>query len=370
MEIFRPYGFDKTLFITTLILIAIGLIMVFSSSAILSIEKHENTFYYFLSQSIVAAAGLLLIFLMLPIRKPFYKKFYFVYGLLFLSLALLVLCLLMPALAKTNRWIQFLGLRFQPSELAKLSLIFFFAYYFDRKKDRMNEFQTLVFPLIILFLFIILIIKEPDYGTALLIFLICLTMLFIGGVKLKYFLYLGIPALGLFAFYLFQASYRLDRILAFLSPAKDPQGTGFQIIQSKLAVGSGGLFGVSIGGSTQKMFFLPCSHTDYIYAIIGEELGLLGTLAILFLFLVFLWRGMMISRRAPDLFSQILAAGITLAIFSQAMLNISIVLGLGPPTGIPLPLISYGRSSLLCTLFGIGILLNISQRKQNFLGKA
>ncbi len=370
MEIFRPYGFDKTLFITTLILIAIGLIMVFSSSSILSIEKHENTFYYFLNQSIVAVGGLLLIFLMLPIRKAFYKNFYFVYGLLSLSLALLVLCLLMPALAKTNRWIQFLGLRFQPSELAKLSLILFFAYYFDRKKDRMNEFQTLVFPLIILFLFIILIIKEPDYGTALLIFLICLTMLFIGGVKLKYFLYLGIPALGFFVFFLFQASYRLDRILAFISPAKDPQGTGFQIIQSKLAVGSGGLFGVNIGGSTQKMFFLPCSHTDYIFAIIGEELGFLGTLAILFLFLVFLWRGMLISRRAPDLFSQILAAGITLAIFSQAMLNISIVLGLGPPTGIPLPLISYGRSSLLCTLFGIGILLNISQRKQIIPGKA
>lgn len=370
MEIFRPYGFDKTLFITTLILIAIGLIMVFSSSSILSIEKHENTFYYFLNQSIVAGGGLLLIFLMLPIRKPFYKNFYFVYGLLFLSFALLVLCLLMPALAKTNRWIQFLWLRFQPSELAKLSLILFFAYYFDRKKDRMNEFQTFIFPLIILFLFVILIIKEPDYGTALLIFLICLTMLFIGGVKLKYFLYTGIPALGLFVFYLFQASYRLDRIIAFLSPTKDPQGAGFQIIQSKLAVGSGGFFGVSIGGSTQKMFFLPCSHTDYIFAIIGEELGLLGTLAILFLFLVFLWRGILISRRAPDLFSQILAAGITLAIFSQAMLNISIVLGLGPPTGIPLPLISYGRSSLLCTLFGIGILLNISQRKQNFPGKA
>jgi cell division protein FtsW len=219
--------------------------------------------------------------------------------------------------------------------------------------------------LIILILFILLIIKEPDYGTALLIFLICLIMLFIGGVNLKYFMFLGIPSLGLFAFYLFQASYRLDRILAFLSPTKDPQGTGFQIIQSKLAVGAGGLFGVSFGGSTQKLFFLPCSHTDYIYAIVGEELGLIGTVTILFLFLVVLWRGLVISKRAPNFFSQILAAGLTLAIFAQALLNISIVLGLGPPTGIPLPLISYGRSSLLCTLFGIGILLNISQRKKN-----
>jgi cell division protein FtsW len=365
MEIFRPYGFDKTLFFTVLILMALGLIMVYSSSAILSNENYQNSFHFFINQSIIAGIGLILIFLMLPIRKPFYQSTYIVYGLLLLSLLLLVLCLLMPAMAKTNRWIQFFGLRFQPSELAKLSLILFFAYYLDRKKESMNEFQTLLFPLITLFLFILFIIREPDYGTALLIFLICAIMLFIAGVKLKYFLFLGSLSLGVFVFYLFQASYRMERILAFLSPTKDPQGTGFQIIQSKLAIGAGGLFGVSFGGSTQKLFFLPCSHTDYIYAIVGEELGLLGTLAILFLFLVFLWRGLVISKRAPNFFSQILAAGLTLAIFSQALLNISIVLGLGPPTGIPLPFISYGRSSLLCTLIGVGILLNISQRKKN-----
>ncbi len=369
MEIFRPYGFDKTLFFTVLILMALGLIMVYSSSAILSNENYQNSFHFFINQSIIAGIGLILIFLMLPIRKPFYQNAYIVYGLLLLSLLLLVLCLLMPALAKTNRWVQFFGLRFQPSELAKLSLILFFAYYFDRKKESMNDFRTLLFPLITLFLFILLIIREPDYGTALLIFLICAIMLFIGGVKLKYFLFLGSLSLGVFAFYLFQASYRMERILAFLAPTKDPQGTGFQIIQSKLAIGAGGLFGVSFGGSTQKLFFLPCSHTDYIYAIVGEELGLLGTLAILFLFLVFLWRGLVISKRAPNFFSQILAAGLTLAIFSQALLNISIVLGLGPPTGIPLPFISYGRSSLICTLFGVGILLNISQRKKNIQKK-
>jgi cell division protein FtsW len=369
MDIFRPYGFDKTLFFTVLILMALGLIMVYSSSAILSNENYQNSFHFFINQGIVAGIGLILIFLMLPIRKPFYQNAYIVYGLLLLSLLLLVLCLLMPALAKTNRWVQFFGLRFQPSELAKLSLILFFAYYLDRKKESMNDFQTLLFPLITLFLFILLIIREPDYGTALLIFLICAIMLFIAGVKLKYFLFLGSLSLGDFAFYLFQASYRMERILAFLSPTKDPQGTGFQIIQSKLAVGAGGLFGVSFGGSTQKLFFLPCSHTDYIYAIVGEELGLLGTLAILLLFLVFLWRGLVISKRAPNFFSQILAAGLTLAIFSQALLNISIVLGLGPPTGIPLPFISYGRSSLICTLFGVGILLNISQRKKNIPGK-
>lgn len=369
MEIFRPYGFDKILFFVILILLAVGLIMVYSSSAILSSDYYQNSFHFFINQSIVAGLGLVLIFLMLPIKRPFYQNTYFVYGLLLLSLLLLVLCLLMPAVARTNRWIQFFGLRFQPSELAKLSLILFFAHYFDRKKEKINEFQTLLFPLIILFLFILLIIKEPDYGTALLIFLICAIMLFIGGLNLKYFALLGITSVGVFVFYLFQASYRMDRILAFLSPTKDPQGAGFQIIQSKLAVGAGGLFGVSFGGSTQKLFFLPCSHTDYIYAIVGEELGFIGSAAILFLFLVFLWRGLVISKRATNFFSQILGAGLTLAVFSQALLNISIVLGLGPPTGIPLPFISYGRSSLIVTLFGVGILLNISQRKKNLPGK-
>ena len=363
MEIFRPYGFDKPLFFTTLIMIAMGLIMVYSSSAILASEKHENSFHFFINQSIAAGIGIILIFLMMPIRKPFFQNFYFVHGLLIFSFALLVLCLLMPALANTNRWIQFFGLRFQPSELAKISLILFFASYFNRKKEKLNEFQTLIFPLTVLFLFILLIIKEPDYGTALLIFIICSIMLFIGGVKFKHLSYLGTLFLGLFAFYLFQASYRIDRVFTFLSPAKDPQGAGFQSIQSKLAVGSGGFFGVSIGESTQKLFFLPCAHTDYIYAILGEEIGFIGAIFTLLLFFVFFWRGLVISQRAPNFFSQIVAAGLTMAIFSQALLNISIVLGLGPPTGIPLPLISFGRSSLICTLFSIGILLNISQRR-------
>lgn len=363
MEIFRPYGFDKPLFFTTLIMIAMGLIMVYSSSAILASEKYENSFHFFINQSIAAGIGIILIFLMMPIKKPFFQNFYFVHGLLIFSFALLVLCLLMPALANTNRWIQFFGLRFQPSELAKISLILFFASYFNRKKEKLNEFQTLIFPLTVLFLFILLIIKEPDYGTALLIFIICSIMLFIGGVKFKHLCYLGTLFLGLFAFYLFQASYRIDRVFTFLSPAKDPQGAGFQSIQSKLAVGSGGLFGVSIGESTQKLFFLPCAHTDYIFAILGEEIGFIGAIFTLLLFFVFFWRGLVISQRAPNFFSQIVAAGLTMSIFAQALLNISIVLGLGPPTGIPLPLISFGRSSLICTLFSIGILLNISQRR-------
>jgi len=363
MEIFKPYGFDKIFFFTTLILIAVGLLMVFSSSGILASEKYHQSFYFFIHQLIGVACGLFMILIIVSIRKSFYQNPLFIYGLLLITFLLLAFCLFMPAIGNTNRWIQLSGLRFQPSELAKLSLIFFFSFYLDRKQDKLTNFRTLIFPLSVLFVFLLLIIKEPDYGTAFLILIICSIILFISRVKLKHFLILGAISSALFTFYLFQADYRMARILAFLSPAKDPQGSGFQIIQSKLAVGSGGLLGVSLGESTQKLYFLPCAHTDYIYAIVGEEFGLFGALAILFLFLILFWRGLIISFNAPTLFSQLTAAGLTLAIFFQAMLNISVVLGLSPPTGVPLPLISFGRSSMICTLSSLGILLHISQRK-------
>lgn len=363
MEIFKPYSFDKGLFFTTLILMGIGLIMVFSSSGILASENHRHSAHFFINQLAVAVIGIVIVVFVLSIRKPFYQNSIFIYGLLLVSLALLVLCLFMPSIGNIQRWIHFFGLRFQPSELAKLSLVLFFASYLESKKERLNELKTLLFPLFILVVFILLIKQEPDLGTAVLICFMCALMLFIGGTQLKHLMLIGIASLGLFTFYLFKLSYTLDRVIAFIAPTNDPLGKGFQIIQSKLAVGSGGLLGASIGESTQKLFFLPCAHTDFIYAIAGEELGLIGTLSILLLFLIFLWRGLVISRKAPDLFSQIAAAGLTFGIFSQALLNISVALGLSPPTGLPLPLISYGRSSLLCTLLSIGILLHISQRK-------
>jgi len=368
-ELFKPFRFDKPLFAVLLLLIVIGLIMVFSSSAVLAAENQQSSFYYILHQSIGAGLGLVILLVILTIRKPFYQDPIFVYGLLFLSVVLLMLCLVMPTIENTNRWISFSGLRFQPSELSKLSFILFFALYFSRKQDRIEEWTVLLFPLSILGISLLLILKEPDFGTALLIFLICVVMLYIGGIRLSNLLVLGAGSASVFTLYLFQASYRIDRILAFLSPEKDPKGIGFQAIQSKVAVGSGGLFGVSLGESTQKLFFLPCAHTDYIYAIIGEELGLIGTLTLLFLYAVLLWRGLLISRRAPNLFCQMTAAGLTLALFFQALINISVVLGLGPATGLPLPLISYGRSSLLTTIIGIGILLHISQRKSVYKKK-
>ncbi len=363
MEIFKPYSFDKGLFLTTLALITLGLVMVYSSTGVLAGEKLNQTFYFLIQQAIGAGIGLVFILVMISVKTPFYQNKYFIFGLLTLTFVLLVLCFGMPAVAKTNRWVTLLGFRFQPSELAKISLILFLALYLDMKRDRLDELPVLLVPLGVLFLFVLLILKEPDFGTAVLTFGICSILFYIGGVKLRYFAGLGLASLPLFVFYLFQARYRVDRFLAFLYPDKDPLSLNFQVAQSKIAIGSGGLLGVSLGESAQKLYFLPCAHTDFIFAIIGEELGLVGTLTTVILFVIFLWRGLSIAFKAPNLFSQLAAAGLTFMIVIQALLNITVVLGLGPAKGVPLPLLSYGRSSLITNLFAIGLLLHISQRK-------
>jgi len=363
MEIFKPRGFDKALFVITVFLLAVGFIMVYSSSAVLATEKYHQSLHFFIQQIVGATVGIALLAFLLSVRKPFYQNAYLVYGLLALSVFLLAACFVMPSVARVNRWVSLFGIRFQPSELAKISLVLYLAFFLEQKKHRLHEWRVMVPPIAIMGLVTLLILKEPDYGTALLIFAICGLMLYLGGVKLRYLATLGAAAAIVFAVYLFSASYRVERIATFMSPDKDIQGKGFQPYQSKLAVGSGGLLGVSLGESKQALYFLPYAHTDFIYAILGEEFGLLGTLTILGLFLAFLWRGLVIGSRAPTPAAQLLAVGLTLVICVQALLNITVVLGMGPAKGVPLPLISFGRSSMVCTLAAIGIILNISQRK-------
>lgn len=370
MEVFRPYSCDKGLFFTTLLLITLGLVMVFSASGVAATEKFHQPFYYLLHQLIGAAAGMGLIAVLLSMRKPIYQQSVFVFGLLTLSAGLLLLCFLMPTVANTNRWVVLSGFRFQPSELAKISLVLFLAWYIDRRKERIQEWSSLLIPLGIILFFVLLILKEPDFGTALLIFAVCAVLLFLGGVRPKYFAYLGLASVPFFAYFVFASPYRLERLLGFLSPGKNLHSINFQVLQSKLALGAGGLLGVSLGEGTQKMFFLPCPHTDFIFAVIGEELGLLGTVATVLLFALFVWRGIVIAMKAPNHFSQLAAAGLTILIAAQALLNITVVLGLGPAKGVPLPLLSFGRSSLMTTLFAVGILLHISQRKEINRGNA
>jgi cell division protein FtsW len=363
MEIFRPRGFDKVLFVITLSLLVIGFLMVYSSSANLATEKYHQSFHFLIQQFVGAAAGLILSVFIVSARKPFYQNAALVYGLLVFSVLLLAACFVMPSVARVNRWVSLFGVRFQPSELVKVSLILYLAHYLEQKRLRLHEWRVLVQPLGTIGLVTILILKEPDYGTALLVFAICGLMLFIGGVRLRHLAALGLVAGAVFTVYLFSANYRVERITSFISPEKDLLGKGFQPYQSKLAVGSGGLLGVSLGESKQKLYFLPYAHTDFIFAILGEEFGLWGTLTILGLFLGFLWRGLVIASRAPTPAAQLLAVGLTLVVCVQALLNITVVLGMGPAKGVPLPLISFGRSSLVCTLAAVAVILNISQRK-------
>ena len=362
-EAFRRGRFDKALFLSVFVLIASGILMVYSASSYNAGDKYGSSFHFVVQQTIGLAVGLALLVFFLRVPRPLYQTPQVVFGLMAITVVLLLACFAMPTFANTNRLIQLGAFRFQPSELAKVSLVLFLAYLIDKRPDRLKGFRSLALPVGCILAVVLLIIKEPDYGTAVLVFLIGLTILVLGGMRSKLLLVLCLIGLIIFTVYLLSAPYRWERFLTFLFPDRDPQGAGFQIRQSKLAVGRGGLFGVSLGESTQKLYFLPCAHTDFIYSIIGEEFGLLGTLGLLAAFILILWRGMTIARRATDTFSRLAAAGLTLMITGQALINITVVLGLGPVKGIPLPLVSYGRSSIICTLLAVGILLHISQRK-------
>ncbi len=368
MSVRRRLGFDVPLLAVTVALVVLGVFFVFSSSGFMARQKYDGSFHFMVQQVLGAVAGLVLVAVLLSVKKSFFLRPGFVYGLLGLTLVLLVLCLAMPSVARTNRWIVLPGLRFQPSELAKISLILFLATYAEAKKDTLNELRTLAVPAAVLVAAVVLVLLEPDFGTAVLLAALAAMVLVIGGVKVRYLAAAALLASALFGFYLVQADYRVKRIQGFFAAEKDVLGSGYQVEQSKLAFGSGGLVGSGLGQSTQKLNFLPFAHTDFIFAILGEETGLLGTLLTLALYLFFLWRGVKIALEAPSPAYKMIAAGITLAIVAQALMNMSIVLGLGPAKGTPLPLLSYGRSSLICTLAAVGLLLHISQKRGDTWG--
>jgi cell division protein FtsW len=285
-----------------------------------------------------------------------------VYGFAALTTALLVLVLFLRPVNDVHRWIRVGGLSFQPAELAKLAVVVFLAYHLERRVERVNEFLPSLFPaLLLLGWFSFLVFIQPDLGSAAALTLTGCVMLFLAGMRLRYFATLGLLALPLLYQAIMAAAYRRDRIEAFLNPWSDARGAGYQIIQSLIAVGTGGVTGLGLMEGRQKLFYLPYPYSDFIYAVIGEELGLIGAAAVVVAFVLFLWRGLRAAWKAPDDFGRFLAAGLTLAVVLQAFINISVVLGLVPTKGIPLPFISAGGSSLVFTLFGVGLVLNVSQ---------
>ena len=354
---------DRVLFLVTLTLVVFGVAMVFSSSAVTAKEKFGDPNYFSLKQTLAALLGLAVMFVIMKVDYHLYRKPAVVFSVLAVVVALLVLVFFMAATANTHRWIQLPGFSVQPSEMAKLGLIFFLAYFLEKRKGYVNHIGFTLVPIaVIVGLLAGLIVLQPDLGTAISLLVIAGVLLFVAGLDLRWIAVSAFFAVPAFYFFVYRVSWRRARILAFIDPWQDPLGSGFQIIQSWISVGAGGIPGLGYMEGKQKLFYLPEAHTDFIFAVVGEELGLIGTCMILLLFGFFLWRGLRTSLRAPDLFGFYLALGITIMISVQAFINMSVVLGLVPTKGIPLPFMSYGGSSFVVMLASVGILLNVSQQ--------
>lgn len=353
---------DRILFLVTLLLVGFGIAMVFSSSAIVAKEKFGDPNYFSFKQLIFAALGLAIMFVVMKVDYHRYRNPAVVFSALALAVALLVVVFFLPATANTHRWIQLAGFSIQPSELSKLALICFLAYFLEIRKGRVNELAFTLIPIAVIVAVLAGLVAIEDLGTAVSLFMISGVLLFVAGLDLRWIAAAIIFVLPTFYLLVFRVDYRRARILAFLNPWAQPQGRGFQIIQSWLSVASGGIAGLGYMEGRQKLFYLPEAHTDFIFAVVGEELGMIGTCALLVLFTVFFWRGLRTSMRAPDPFGFYLALGITTMVCVQAFINMSMVIGLLPTKGIPLPFLSYGGSSFVVMLAAVGILLNVSQQ--------
>lgn len=358
--------FDVYLLFVTLLLVFIGMIMVFSSSAVFA-KAHFNDSYYFLKKEILyVCLGLVLLFVA---KRISYRNFWqWTYPFLLITFILMVTALVMGTfneMAGVKRWIRVGSMTFQPSELAKLSVVIFVAYALAKKREKVREFTKGYLPILALSgLYILMTLAQKDLGSALTLGFIVGAMLFISGTKMAYLAGTAITSLPVLYYLIFSIDFRRRRILAFLDPWQYQLDYGFQIIQSFVAFKSGGLTGTGLGQGKQKLFYLPEAHTDFIFSVIGEELGLIGVLSVVGLFIIFIFRGFLITLRTKDLFGLYLAFGITSLIGAEAFINIGVVMGLLPTKGLALPFISYGGSSLVVSMLAVGILLNISMNTE------
>jgi cell division protein FtsW len=355
---------DIWLFGATVVLLSAGVVMVYSASAIVAAERFHDPYFFLKKQLFWAVLGSTALWAAL--RLDYRRLERLVLPALVLAAALLVLVLIPPigqAINGTRRWIRLGPVSFQPGELAKLALVLYLATFLARKSDTRESFwRGLVPPLGVAGIMAGLVLLQPDLGNCVTLLALTLALLFVAGCPLRHLALVTLPALPLMALAIYAAPYRLRRITAFLDPWSDPRGSGFQIIQSWLALGGGGLFGRGIGGSQQKLFYLPEPHTDFIFAVIGEELGFVGAVALVGVFVLFVWRGLRVGLRAPEPFGAYLALGITVLIATQTLVNLGVVTGLLPTKGLPLPFVSFGGSALVVTMLATGVLLNISQQ--------
>jgi len=361
----RKLKSDRVLFTSTVLLVCIGVVMVYSASAVLSQDQAGRPDVFLVKQALWAVLGLAALAVAMRVDYRTYRSDAFIWAGLGGVFLLLVLVLLLGVPVNgARRWFNVGGLGIQPSEFAKLGAVFFTALVLDRRMHRIDEVSYSLLPIaLVVGAMFALIAVQPDMGTALALLVIVGIMVFAAGLGYSRILGAALVAVPVLLFVILSAPYRVRRLIMFWDPWADRQGDGFQLVQSFIAVGTGGLFGLGLMGGHQKLFFLPEPHTDFIYAVIGEELGLLGATAVLVCFCVIAWRGLRIALLAEDSFGAFLALGVTTMIAIQGMLNISIVLGLLPTTGIPLPFVSSGGSSLLVSMVGVGVLLNVSQHE-------
>jgi cell division protein FtsW len=362
----KRVAIDHTLLMVTVVLALVGLVMVFSASAVVAANRFHDPGYFLKRQLAWLVFGFLLLHLASRVDYIWWKRLWI--PLLGVTMALLVM-VLMPsfgvAAKGARRWLHAGPIAVQPAEVAKLVAVVYLAAYLARKEDRLtNFFSGLVPPLLVVGVLGGLVLLEPDLGTVVVMGSVAIGLLFLGGARLSHLLWLGLCAVPAVLALALGSSYRRQRLLTFLAPWKDATDTGFQITQSFLAFGSGGLFGVGLGEGKQKLFFLPEAHTDFVLALVGEELGLVGTGVIILLFALFVVRGFQISARARMPFGRYLGMGITLLIGLQALVNACVVTGLLPTKGLTLPFVSYGGSSLVTCMVGVGILLSISRDRQ------
>ena len=358
----RKLKSDKLLFTATILLVCTGVVMVYSASAVVSVERGNVPYIFLFKQLAWALMGLLLVPVVMRIDYRNYRQpavIWMVLGIVFVAL---IAVLFARPVKGATRWLGLGPFGVQPSELAKIAVIIFTAALLERRMERIDEVGYSLLPIAVVVGGVVgLILAEPDLGTAVSVVTIAAMMVFAAGINYRYVVGLALAALPALYILIMTSDYRRKRVTAFLDPWSDPLDGGFQLIQSMIAVGTGGVFGRGLMGGVQKLFFLPEPHNDFIYSVIGEELGLLGATVVLACFCVIIWRGLRTSMRAPDRFGAFLAIGLTTMVAFQAFFNISVVLGLLPPKGIPLPFVSAGGSSLLINLIGMGILLNVSQ---------
>lgn len=367
---------DRWLFGVTLMLCLLGAVMIYSASAVTAEEQYGHSYHFLLRQVVWLVAGLLGMFALMKLDYHKLREPAVVYTVVCVVVVLLIGTFFLDKSHATHRWIKVGPAQIQPSELAKLSAILYLAWFLDlrrrgatslefRKDDLLQTILPAVAPILVC---VALILLQPDLGTSVDIVLIMTAILFAAGLSWKWLLVGAATALPVLFLLITHVSYRQARLMAFLHPESDPQGAGFQLLQSLIAVGSGGFTGVGLMESKQKLFYLPEAHTDFIYAVICEELGFIGAAIVIGLFLAFAWRGMRAAFNAPDGFGRMLALGATAMVSFQALINFAVVLGMMPTKGIPLPFVSYGGSSLLAMLLATGVLLNVAQQGSSNAG--